>query len=59
VKKYISVAAELTYMGHIFIREKVKPNLIKAVQNYPVSYNVKEVGTFLDLAFFYRCMKLR
>lgn len=47
---------ELTYLGHIISDEGVKPNpeKLKAVEEYPVPKNVKQIKQFLGLVGYYR-----
>ena len=47
---------EIEYLGHTLTPEGVKPNSkkVKAVKDFSVPKNVKEVKSFLGLANFYR-----
>jgi hypothetical protein len=43
-------------LGHVISRDGIHPcpEKVKAVQNYPATRTVKEVVSFLGLAYFYR-----
>ena len=47
---------EVAYLGHIISDQGVKPNpdKIKAVQEFPVPRNAKDIKSFLGLASYYR-----
>ena len=50
-------ATDEIYLGHTLTPEGVKPNSkkVKAVRDFSVPKNVKEVKSFLGLANFYKC----
>lgn len=47
---------EVAFLGHIITPEGIKPNpsKIKAVQEYPLPKNIKEIRAFLGLIGYYR-----
>lgn len=47
---------EVKYLGYIVSKQGIKPDAdkVKAVANYPVPKNVKELKQFLDLSNYYR-----
>ena len=47
---------EIVYLGHIISEEGIKPNSekIKAVKDYPIPKNTKEIKAYLGLLGYYR-----
>jgi hypothetical protein len=54
--KCVFAQAQVEYLGYIESRDGVKasPNKTKAVRQYPIPTNAKQVRSFLGLASFYR-----
>jgi hypothetical protein len=54
--KFVIAQLQLEYLGYIVSREGIRasPDKTKAVRNYPIPKNVKEVRSFLGLVSFYR-----
>ena len=54
--KCVFAQSQVAYIGNIVSRDGIRasPDKTKAVKNFPIPKNVKEVRSFLGLAFFYR-----
>ena len=54
--KCVFAQPQVEYLGYVVSREGIRasPDKTKAVRNFPVPRNVKEVRSFLGLASFYR-----